>query len=82
MNAEEFSHLSLENRLKLVTEEGNEVFSKHKNDMVFKVFEVHGFFVEVIYDVHADKLKSVELIGQTELLKKYDDLIDLSELGF
>lgn len=81
MNAEEFSRISIEKRIKFALDEGNEIFARLDHAILFKVYEACGFFIEVAYNTDSNTLVSADLIGEIELLKKYDDQIDLSELG-
>lgn len=82
MNSSEFNQLTIEDRIRHTLDTGEDLFIRLEQDVLFKVYEAGGLFVEVSYDTKNNSIFAADIICMEELLRKYEDQIDLSDLGF
>ncbi len=80
MKAHEFENYPLKEKIFLVFEHGNEIASRQFLYFNIKLYTLFGFFTEVWYIPHSNKIDKVELLSTDEILSLYKNEFDISEL--
>lgn len=78
MKFAEFQHMSISERLRVIDEEAVYLCSVPSVQGEFSLFQLHEFYVEVFYPIHYYEESLVTCFNDTELLKPYLDIIDVS----
>ncbi len=77
---ESFILLSLSERLNYVFNHGTELFAKQKPPHLIKLYMLDDLYVEIWFMIEKNKIEKVVALNVEEVLIKYGDLIDVSEL--
>ena len=77
---ERFILLSLAERLHYVFNHGNELFSKKEHQYLIKLYVLDNIYVEVWFQVAKNKIEKVVALNEEEVLLKYGELIDISDI--
>lgn len=80
MQPHEFVNSPLKERIYLIFEHGNEIASRQFLYFNIKLYTLFGFFAEVWYIPHSNKIEKVELLSTDEILHLYKNEFDISEL--
>lgn len=80
MQPYEFTKSSLKERIYLVFEHGNEIATRQFLYFNIKLYTLFGFFAEVWYIPHSNKIEKAELLSTDEILHLYKNEFDISEL--
>lgn len=80
MKAHEFENFPLKEKIFLVFEHGNEIASRQFLYFNIKLYTLFGFFAEVWYIPHSNKIDKVQVLSTDEILSLYKNEFDISEL--
>jgi hypothetical protein len=80
LTANNFERLSLIDKLTIIFEDGEELFSRNTDGFSIKLYQLNDFFCEVWYSSEANKIYKIELIDETLVVGLYDVNIDFKNL--
>lgn len=82
ISEEEFERLALEERYRLIQEEGDFILTKKEDGLNVHLFTIGGFYVELIQYENEDEIHFIRIVEDEVRLKSFIGEIDLNmDLG-
>ncbi len=76
INAKKFERLSQQDKLTLIFNEGEDLYTRHSEGFMVKLYQLNDFFCEIWYSSEANKIYTIELIDLSKIVGLYDVNID------
>lgn len=76
----QFINMADELKATYLMDHGKFIIRKTEKSLAYDLYEVHGYFVEVMYDYKQANITGFSATGDFENVEKYFDIIDLGVL--
>ena len=80
LSSKQFERLSFLDKLMIIFEEGEELYIRHTDGFIIKLYQLNDFFCEVWYSSEANKIYKIEIIDHSKIVGLYDIDIDFNGL--
>jgi hypothetical protein len=80
LTANRFEQLSVIDKLTIIFEEGEELYTRNTDGFSIKLYQLNDFFCEIWYSSEANKVYKIELIDENQVVGLYNIDIDLNSL--
>jgi hypothetical protein len=81
MTKTEFEGLSEKEQLDRLQSDGVYVGKRKTEDKDAVLFQLHGFYVEVLYSKYRTEVHEIKIAASTDLLQPYLDQVKVKDLG-
>jgi hypothetical protein len=81
MTKTEFEELSDKEQLDRLQSDGVYVGKRKTEGRVAVLFQLHGFYVEVLYNKYRTEVHEIKIASSTEILQPYLEQVNIKDLG-